>query len=362
VRRATIIGLWNGRVVLAGKQDDPTVLFASRIGAPTDFDYAPSDAAAAFRLDGLAAGGAQSLGKPGDIITAIIPFFGNRLILGCSKTVWSLNGNPRVAGSTLTVAAAEVGIAGPKAWCVGPHQTVLFLGTDGAMYAIGPNDFNIDQSNKVSEGKLDFSLPNLDLSNNYIEMVWSSILRGVLVFVTPINRAPTTHYFWSVRGEGFFPWSFVADHGPTAALMHESDVHTERVVLLFGFDSFVRQLDTEATSDDGSPIISRVLCGPITWPPKLGSREFVLRELKVVLDEQSAGVTCAVQVGDTAEQAKGAAASFSSAIGAGRNQTIRNRARGAAAYVVLSASAIAAPWIYSTGLATIDPAGPLRSR
>jgi len=77
---------YRGRCVLAGDPSAPNVWYMSRQGDFTDWNYTKTDAQAAVYGSGSIAGNA------GGVITSLIPFSDDYLVIGCSNMVNILKG------------------------------------------------------------------------------------------------------------------------------------------------------------------------------------------------------------------------------------------------------------------------------
>jgi hypothetical protein len=353
--RARLIRLWEGRIVLSGKADAPSNIWFSRVGDGQNWDYTDTSPAAAVEL------GASGLGEIGDVVTALASYRGRQLLIGGQKSIWSLTGNPGPDGDAELHSLTpdeSIGIVGPRAWCMGRDRTFYFMSQDG-FYSLGPNQFAVDKSNRVSSGRLDKTLGAIDYTTNQAQLAWNSERHGVDIFITPLVQGETTHYFFDQRTGGFFPIQYPDVQGPTAILAYDADDPNDRRILLGGFDSYVRQIDKNAYTDDGTVIDSYVMLGPVLSP--WSGYEFIWRQMRAVLAEDSSSLQYEVRVGDTAQGATTATSSIDGSLVAGRNPTITDRARAAALYLRLYSTA-SAPWAFEKVEALLVRAGMLRAR
>jgi hypothetical protein len=171
----------------------------------------------------------------------------------------------------------------------------------------------------------------------------------VHVFVTPtfastpdavvsdnVEPGPVTHFFYEQRTGAWWMDRFAnPDHNPLCAIEFVGNTPTDRVPLIGSWDGFVRAVDPFATDDDGIPIDSEVLLGPILTPDTDAMR---LDEAQGILGEGSGPVNYAILTGRTAEAALSSAPALSGTFQAGRNPTYYERIQGHAIYVQLSAS------------------------
>jgi hypothetical protein len=232
------------------------------------------------------------------------------------------------------------------------------MSQDG-LYALQPNEYSIDKSNRVSGGRLDKSFREIDYETHQAQLIWNVDRHGVDIYITPLVEGSATHYFFDQRTGGFFPIQHPDAHGPTAAMLYDADSPNDRAVLLGGFDSKIRYLTRAAETDDTQAIASNVMLGPILspWP----DREFIIGKLQAVMsDASTSALQYEVRVGDAAQAAESASAAFSGSWNGGRNPTVWNRARGAAAIVRLAASS--GRWSLEKIEALLTEAGAVRVR
>jgi len=366
VPRGTIITLWQGRLVISGLATDQTNIFFSAIGEPNNWDYGANNPSQAIDL-----GVGLSLGQVGDIVTALIPDRGTRLIIGAENSISVLRGNPAIldTGSIffpqiLTV-SKTIGMAGgSRAATFSPDGTIFFWGPDG-LYSLPPQveqqASSLSAANKVSSGRLDKTFRAVDLSTNQIQLLWDTDADGLWIFITPMDTTQIgRHYFFDRRTGGFHPFEIPAAQGPTAVFNFRSDKPTTSAFMLGGADSFVRKWDRDAKDDDGTAIPSEVLIGPILSP--FPGREMRISKIIATIAEGSDDLEYGVQVGDTAEAAKSASAAFGGTWTAGLNPPVLDRARGGAVYIKLSNSVAAQQWAMEGIIATLTAAGPTRPR
>jgi hypothetical protein len=106
-----IICTWNERIVLAGAAAAPQVYYMSAKAAPTDWDYATTDAGRAFASTSDT--GAGAIGVP---ITAMFAASNDNCVFAAKDRMGVLRGEP-TAGGRLDTISDRVGIIGPQAWC-----------------------------------------------------------------------------------------------------------------------------------------------------------------------------------------------------------------------------------------------------
>ena len=122
---------------------------------------------------------------------------------------------------------------------------------------------------------------------------------------------------------------------PLCGVAYQGNEPDDRAVLLGGWDGFVRFLDPNNDTDDGTPINSSVLIGPIMTQQL---DEMLLKDIQFVMAEMSGQVTWSVLSGKTAEAAVAAAARVSGTATASRNANQSIRVADHAIYIKISAT------------------------
>ena len=353
--RCTIIKSWLGRLVMAGKSDEPQNWFMSAVGDATDFD--PDSSAPGASVWGSKS---ENIGEISDPIIAIAPSIDNRLIISTSNYIYAMTGDPLWDGTQLVSISTEVGFIGPDAWCYGPNRVLYFMGPNG-LYALAPNEFNITQTNRLSSGKLDKTFKDLDLSSSACKLVYDNVNHGVHIFLTPANQSTDkrSHYFYDSRTNSFWPMEYPGVIGPTYVMDFQSPNPEANKILLGGFDGHIRSFSSSAQDDDGTIIDSHVWIGPISLS---STQEVKLTEMLAILDEQTPGLSYEVYAADTVEQAKSGTPIFSGRWNGGRNNYVRTRARGAAIFIKLLDGTKQDPWAMERLAATLAVAGRARIR
>lgn len=349
-----LICTWMGRVVLAGTTADPHNYFMSRTSAPLNFDYAP---ATATEIDATA--GNQDSNKAGlcpDIINTLVPYWGDLLVFGCDHSIWCLKGNP-LAGGRIDLITNITGMAWGRPWTIDPYGFLYFFGSRGGVYKMDQCLHPIRISQPIEE-----RLADIDLSAHNIRLEWDDRLQGVWVFITPHARATaSTHFFYDWRhssGEqhSWWPVKFKdSDHNPLAVHVYDGDDPDDRVLLLGTHSDLgrINYIDYDADDDAGELIDSYVLLGPI----QRDNLAFMVKEIQAVLASGSSGVTLSVQVGESSEAAKDAAAAVKTDLFAGRSRSQPIRRQGHACYIKLANGALDERWALESLLVKVQELG-----
>jgi len=325
--RCSLIAIWGGRVVLSGLTTDPNNIFMSAVGDPFDWDYSPAVQTVQQAVAGNVTSG---YGKNSDIVTALIPYTDDILLIGGTHSIRKFVGNPAEGGINANVTDIT-GIAEGKAWCQSPEGVIYFFGSRGGVYKMEPEG---GIPSRITALTIDEKLANINLDNNVVRLIWDDRAIAVRIYITPTDGSATTHYIWDVRNEAWWPFSYSDnDHNPLAVHLLYGGAETERRVLEYGQDGYVREVDSDAASDDGEPIESFVFMGPFS--------QVMLTEIEATLSDTSGQVTWAVRSASNLERALSAKTRSSGRFKRGRNFSQWPRTYIEEGYLRLSASG---PW------------------
>jgi hypothetical protein len=325
---ARLIVTWRGRAVVSGLLLDPQNVFMSRAGDPTDFEYGveANDATQAVAL-----GSEPRLGLIGDVVTCLIPYSDDVLLIGGDHTITMLRGDP-LAGGQLDLVTDTIGMAWGQPWCRDPNGAVYFFSNRMGVYAFQPGQ----QPQRISQG-IDHLLAQIDTGTNGIRLAWDDEMQGLHVYVTPLEEAgAATHYSYEARSGAWFQTEFANPlHNPLALCLLDGNAPDDRKVLLGGWDGYVRTLNADAADDDGTPISSSVLLGPFLTGDL---DDLTLEDLQAVMAEDSGDVAYEVYSGVTAEAALDQDPAVDGVFKASRGGNELVRAAAHATYVRLSST------------------------
>lgn len=324
-----LICTWRGRTVLSGLLLDSQNWFMSHVSDPNDFNYAPEDVSPAQAV----AGNASSLGFVGDVVTALIPYSDDLLIIGGDHSLWAISGDP-MSGGQIDLISDVTGTAWGQSWCKSPDGTVYFLSNRTGVYALQPGQGPpVRISQQVEQLLLD-----LDTGVNIFRMVWNDRFQGFHLFATPgTGPSGTTHFFWEARSRAWWTDTFAdTAMNPTACCIFDGNLPTDRTVLVGSWDGVVRRFDSTTGNDDGEVIASRVVLGPILTS---NMDEVLLKDVQAILAQgNGAAVSYAIRVGASAESALTADPVATGTWNSGRNLTNLVRRSGHAVWVELSST------------------------
>jgi hypothetical protein len=305
--KCTLMAVWGGRIVMSGLATDPHNIFMSAVGDPFDWNYAPDIQTIQQAIAGNITSG---YGKNPDIVTALIPYTDDILLIGGTHSIRKFLGNPAEGG--INVSVTEItGVAYGSAWCQSPEGIIYFFGSRGGVYRMNPEN-GIPQ--RMTSTTIDERLSDINLSTNIVTLTWDDRAIAVRVYISPTDGTAGTHYVWDVRNEAWWPFSYSDSlHNPQAIHLLAGNTPTERLILEYGQDGYIRMVDVDTESDDGSPIESYVYIGPFSG--------MMLLELAAILREGSNNVNWSIVSASSAEKALDASPRQTGRFRAGQNQS-----------------------------------------
>ncbi len=318
-----LIASWRGRIVLSGLLFDPQSIFMSAVGDPTNFDYSPLSTTATEAV-ALTVG---QQGYVGDVITALVPYTNDVLLIGTDNELHLLNGDP-LAGGQLDLLSDKIGMAWGAAWTKDPYGAVYFVSNRMGIYSLTPGQ---GPPVRISQA-IEQLLQNIDVGANTFSLLWDDTFQGLHVFVTTTGAAQVnTHFFWESRTNAWWTNQFGStNYNPLCACLFEGNLPGDRVGLIGSWDGYVRFFDPTVATDDGLPFTSQVVFGPILTKDL---DEMLLKDVQAVLAEGSGSVNYDILVGPSAENALNSTPIQSGTWEAGRNLTSHIRWAGHAIYV-----------------------------
>lgn len=321
-RRMRLLEFWGGRAVGSGVEDDPHNWFMSEIGDPDHHDYFPP---VVSDITAVCGNTAPQAGLCPDVVNSLLAYTDDLLIMGCDHTLFRLTGNP-MAGGRFDLVSDITGVAFGRTMCKDENGVIYFFGSRGGVYQLTPGT----QPVVISKG-IERRLQNIDVGANKIRLAWNDQDKCLYVFVTPYAGGSTTHYIWNRARNAWHPAQLAStSFDPTAVCISDGDSPSDRVLLIGGSDGYVRQIDRAAVDDDGTAISSYGVIGPIRDPS--GSLEVKATDLRAVLRQGSSTSDYAVYAAESSDW-NIAASVFTGTWAAGRNDAVRNRARGGALWV-----------------------------
>lgn len=343
-----LIATWRGRTVLSGILSDPQNWFMSAVSDPRNWDYAP------FNISGAeaVAGNNSPLGLIGDVVTALIPYSDDVLIMGGDHTIYQCNGDP-ASGGSIGLVTDSIGMAWGCPWCKAPDGTLYFVSNRTGIYAMMPG-----QKPQRISGPIDQLLYNIDTGLNTIRLIWDDRFQGMHIFITKTAQAAAaTHFFFEQRTGAWWEDSFAdSNFNPVCCTVFDGNLASDRFTLIGSWDGYVRSIDPTAGDDDGKAIVSEVVLGPILTREM---DQMLLKDLQCLMAVGSGTVKYAVYVGATAEIALSSEPVASGTWDAGRNLSNLVRRSGHAVWVKITATN---PWALEQIRGRITTKGKVQRR
>lgn len=348
---ARLLCTWRGRVIHSGLLLDPQNYFASAVDVATDYNYSPVSTSATQAFSGNNA----PQGLVGDVITSMCPYSDDRLIFFCDHETWMMTGDPFFGGSLFNI-SRTIGGAWGKCWAVDPKGTVYWMSNKMGVFYMDPT---MAKPAWISQ-QIDQKLQDLDTGAHTFTLAWNDRYKGLDIFITS-NDAPNqadTHFHYDLRTNSWWPFNFAQkNHSPLCACVFDGNLPDDRVTVIGSWDGFVRVLDPTATDDDGVPIQSSVVFGPILSVP--GMDDMTIDDLKAIFSLSTDEVKISILVGPTAEEALASTPVYVDTLQGGRNFVTAPRRAGHAIYVKVDA---VGDWASEVVSATIRTRGPIRAR
>ena len=208
----TIGCAWNGRIVLAGNSARPHQWYMTRAGNPFDILYAAGDARSPI------AGGDSNVSEVGDIITALIPYNADTLLIGARKEVHIMRGDPAAGGSLDRYYAGD-GIFGPNSWCIDSNNICYWVGKGGLYRAAIGSAY----PEPITHSRVPKFLDGISRKTHWITLAYDIKRNGILIFITNSNIAAKPEdgeaygdmqaYWYDISTGGLFPEEYPASTG-----------------------------------------------------------------------------------------------------------------------------------------------------
>lgn len=331
LNRPTLIATWRGRIIQSGLLLDPQNIFMSAVGDPRDWDYSP----ASITPTQAVALNVAPTGIVGDVITGIIPYTDDLLIILTDHQIHILRGDP-MAGGQIDLVSDAIGGAFGQAWCKDPAGNVYFVSNTTGIFSMVPGQQPIRISQAINQ-----VLQDINTGTHTFRLIWNDRFQGVHVFASttaapPVSLAYDTHLFWEQRSGAWWIDRYSnPNHNPLCCVTFDGNLPTDRTALIGSWDGYVRAVDHQATDDDGYNIESRVAIGPLDTKDL---DEIMYKDHQTVLGDTSGEVNYAVYVGRSAEAALNNTPVSTGTFAAGRNYTKPVRRAGHALYLVISST------------------------
>jgi hypothetical protein len=221
-------------------------------------NFNPSDAGITTTTDRAVIGSASGQGLPADDIIALVPVPNEdaryETLFMCSRSIWSLKGDPRVDGG-LTNVSSSTGIFGPQSWCFDNKGNLWWIG-NGGLHAMpkGTRTYT-----KTDGRRLPAYFELADVFRRQVLLRYRASDNTILCYLTPRvggpdEGQPALVAVYDIEAQEFTKDEYDGDVGPTAAVELTGQKPEDRDVALCGLDGFVYRYSDSAYSDNGEPI------------------------------------------------------------------------------------------------------------
>lgn len=352
-----LIASYRDRLVLAGHP--PHVWYMSRQGNPLDWNYGadPQDPGRPV------AGTATDTGRVGEPLTAILASGNDYCLLACTNSLWIIRGDPAFGGSLDNI-SREIGALSSAAICRSPAGVFFVLTKDG-LY-IGENGIG-GGLRSLSRERLPNELLNFDEKSATILLEWDIEDNGLHIYLTPLEQRDVLHWFFDLETASWWPMRSPGWQHPTATVSHAPiDRAGRRLLLAGGRDGFIRFYDRTNGTDDGFPIESYAMIGPMKMndePYAVG----ILNELDIRMAQESGNIDLAIMAGMTPEQARTTSAApqprnprYIVPVSAGVNPRLNPRVSGVDCFLRLTGRTGLVPWAFEDAKVTFIRGGRTR--
>jgi hypothetical protein len=263
-----LLSAWRGRLVATRG----TNWFMSASGDPRDWDfYPPVITPSSAITDQLTNTGP---GVVPDTINAFIPYDNDTAIFGCDHHIYLLRGDPRDNGQIDLIAGgddrnAPIGMSFGPCWAKNRQGLVYFTDNNGSLYVMSPDGAIRD----LSEERIGRRLRDVDLESYFFALAYSYDEKGIRIYQVPYDLAGDSASLKSWIFEertGSFQEDVLgnSDHKVGCVAVFDADSPDDRALVVGCADGYVRQVDRDADTDDGTAIDSYQTFGPLQFAPR----------------------------------------------------------------------------------------------
>jgi len=334
-KKCRLFGAWNHRLLM-GRGVDPHLVLMCATGDPTDANTLPAVQtgyeAATVVLD-----------SP---LTTFIPFSDDLLIMGTASSVFRMTGDP-AQGGRLDRIADLYGMPLGEPWCKDDNGNTYFFMSHGGVSRMSASG----RMESISDKHMKRRLESIDLTTNTVRLVWNDGARGLHLFVCPLSfsgTAPTTHYFWENETGAWYEDSL--PYVVTCARSVDIDGTGNRAVWIGCQDGYIRRFTNTVSTDDGSPIYSKVFIGWLSPDDKRMQSRFARPQ--VALASDLGGCRLGFYTSDDANAIGSVVAE--SELSPGQSETLPMVARGNHVGIKLYGTG---RWAYENGTVNVSPLG-----
>lgn len=247
----SMFAVWQGALWAAGDPAAPNVLYASRVGDATDWDFAApiSDTGGAFYTAG------EDEGLLRGPVTAVIPHTADTLIVSTSEGMVALYGHPRAGGIIENLSDRVV--QGQGAWCKGPDDTTYMMTAEGVVaLAAQAGAVPVLISQRVLPQTLGGSSWTPDSPK--VTMAYDPVYNGIFI-VQRVTTSSATCYWLDLNTGGF--WEMTWAKYPLVALSNPAFSPFAQHTTLYGGDDGLTHFEDSLDADE--TFTATAILGPV---------------------------------------------------------------------------------------------------
>lgn len=290
---ARVVAAHKGRIYLAGMDESPHAIHASAVRNPQMWDTGEAAEGRAFAL------GVDR--KPGasHTILSLNSVTDNVLMIGMSRSIAMLIGDPIDGFPEIAEVASDVGISGLNAVTTGINGVNIAHSPDAGLLLVPVTGAPVPVSAPVLTELIQFER---GLRDDYaVSLARDTQRHGTHVFLTRRNSTGSVHLWYDEKyggfqpgAGGFFPEEYPDAVGPTCA------VNWRGYVVLGGKTGYIWKVGT-TDADDGAAIATRMPLALMNDEDVMG--DTILSYLRLELSDDSDDVLLRIFGGATVESA-----------------------------------------------------------
>lgn len=289
-----IVWVHQDRLALAADSDHPHQLYMSAVGDATNWDDSDVTSGGAWTNTG------SEGGQIGHAVIAAINHNYDISLIGSSRSIYAVLGNPRVSGTRRV--SDSIGPLNNNSWCKGidanGDNSTFLLSYDG-LYMIPAGDYS--KLVKLSKNKIPIELTGANVAAGDTPCIgFDNMWSGIYITINRFSGSDD-HYFYHIPTDSYWPLDLPITPQVYATFPAiQSAVRSS--IIPIGSTGSVRQFDNaELQGVPNESIDSYILLGPIRLSN--ADREGMLVSLTAALATGSEDVNWEVYAGDTAEEA-----------------------------------------------------------
>jgi len=193
----------------------------------------------------------------------MIPYSDTYMVIGGPTSIYVMRGDPK-AGGSIDLISNQVGILGPQSWAQGPDGTIYFMSRHG-LYKLQPGGL----PDPMTLGRVNQTLAQIDLTVYQFNLAWNGDDDTLWIVAVPLAQGtPQLVMVWDSKLDSFWIDNYPAAMGPAciAAVTGTGGAlvgANRRILLVGGWDSYVRTPDANNFNDDGSAINTNIRFAPL---------------------------------------------------------------------------------------------------